>query len=164
IEMEHGAVLWNSCYPTCTSTTAVIQLTQQVASTFLSSPAYARYGGQPVLMEFGMETLSQAVDWNAVQAAFPSAIWIHRSASGFTKTQSGGAFAWLDSRSGSTIPPEYDSSGYLTNYYATAFTYPTKLTWGSNFKGFNDTLASWSPPGGRYVYPLCGQTWLKTFS
>jgi hypothetical protein len=36
------------------------------------------------------------------------------------------------------------------------------MTWGAGYKGFNDTLASWSL--NRIVGQQCGQTWLQTFA
>jgi hypothetical protein len=96
VEVEHGAVLWNSCFPGCSATTAVTQLFTQVANDFFSSPAYFRISGRPVMREFAMETLSQAVDWNAVQAAVPgNPLIIHRNLGGFSVTQSGGAYGWM---------------------------------------------------------------------
>ncbi len=164
VELEHGAVLWNSCYPGCDVTTAVIQLTGQIEQRFFASSAYLRRQGRPVMMEFGMEVLPAAVDWSKVQAAYPEIIWIHRNSTGFTRTQSGGAFGWFDSRTTDQLTAGYDSSSYLDSFYKAAAGYPKLLTYGSAFKGFDDTLASWSPPGGRHIYQSCGQTWLKAFA
>jgi hypothetical protein len=164
IELEHGAVLWNSCYSTCDVTTAVIQLTDQVAQRFFSSPAYLRQQGRPVMMEFGMEVLPAAVDWSKVQAAHPEILWIHRNPTGFSQTKSGGGFGWFDSRTTSNLPAGYDSSSYLDYFYKVAGRFPQLLTYGSVFKGFDDALASWSPAGGRHIYQSCGQTWLKSFA
>ena len=142
-EIEHGAVLWDSCYPGCTATTAVIQLATYVAQTFFPSPAYYQINGRPVLMEFAMEVLPTAVDWNAVAAAVPgNPIFIHRNKSGFSAPLSSGSFAWMDTPT--TPPPGYDGSSYLSDFYKFATQHAsTEYTWGSVFKGFNDTLASW---------------------
>jgi hypothetical protein len=35
---------------------------------------------------------------------------------------------------------------------------------GAVFKGFDDKLASWSPPPGRINDQQCGKTWLQTFT
>jgi hypothetical protein len=51
----------------------------------------------------------------------------------------------------------------LNHFYETARQYSKMETYGSVYKGFNDTLASWSPPGGKHIDQLCGQTWLRTF-
>jgi hypothetical protein len=140
-------------------------LTDQVAQTFFSSPAYVREQGRPVMMEFGMEVLPNAVDWSKVQAAHPEILWIHRNPGGFSQTQSSGGFAWWDSRTPDKLTPGYDSTSYLDYFYKVAAGYPKLLTYGSVFKGFNDSLASWSPAGGpRQIYQSCGQTWLKTFA
>ncbi|MGE0404948.1 MAG: hypothetical protein AB7O65_01520, partial [Candidatus Korobacteraceae bacterium] len=164
IEIEHGAVKWHSCYPDCDATTAVIELTEEVAQRFFTSPAYIRHNGRPVVMEFGMENLASPVDWAKVQAAYPEIIWIHRNPPGYTRAKSGGAFAWWDSRTPDKLTAGYDSSSYLDYYYKVAAGYPQLLTYGSVFKGFDDSMASWSPPGGRRIYQSCGQTWLKSFA
>jgi hypothetical protein len=164
VEIEHGAVVWHSCYPDCTATEAVIQLATIVAQTFFSSPSYARTNERPVLMEFGMEVLGQPVDWEAVQAAVPgNPIWIHRNPTGYTKAKSGGAFSWLGNRTMDTYTPGWDGMSYMEYFYKTAAAYPAMQTYGSIYKGFNDTIASWAPPGGRHIDQNCGQTWLRTF-
>ena len=162
IEIEHGAVLWHSCYPTCDSTTAFIQLANSVASLFYSSPAYVKLNGQPVLMEFGMELVS--VDWTRVAAALPGIIILHRNTGGFTQAGSGGGFAWNSPDTLATEPAGYDGTSYLIDFYKKAAKYPSLQTYGSVYKGFNDTLASWAPPGGRHIEQNCGQTWLRTFN
>jgi len=163
-EIEHGAVLWDSCYPGCTATTAVIQLSTYVAQTFFPSPAYYRINGRPVLMEFAMEVLPTAVDWNAVTAAVPgNPLFIHRNTGGFGTPDSSGSFAWMNTPT--TPPPGYDGSSYLSDFYKFATQHAAaEYAWGSVFKGFDDTLASWAPPGGRHIPQNCGQTWLTSFA
>jgi hypothetical protein len=51
---------------------------------------------------------------------------------------------------------------YLTNFYNAAMKAPQQMSWGAGYKGFNDTLASWTL--NRVVGQQCGQTWLQTFS
>ncbi len=162
VEIEHGAVLWDSCYPGCSSTDAVIQTATLVSRAFFSSPSYARSHGRPVLMEFGMETIPGNIDWSKVKEQTPgNAIWIHRSASGFKKAKSGGAFSWLQNQPKSKKTPGWDGSSYLQAFYQAAKGEHGMLAYGSVYKGFDDALASWS--GGKQIDQNCGQTWLKTF-
>jgi hypothetical protein len=51
---------------------------------------------------------------------------------------------------------------YLTKFYDTAMRLPGQQSWGAAYKGFNDTLASWTLK--RVLGQQCGQTWLQTFS
>lgn len=163
IEIEHGAVLWDSCYPTCDATTAFINLANSVAQTFYSSPAYVQIGGRPVLVEFNMAAFT--IDWNQVAASVTgNPIIVHYNPPGLTTTATGGAFAWLDPKTLDQEPVGYDGSAYLNYFYQQAAKYPGEHVFGSIYKGFNDTLASWAPVGGRHIEQNCGQTWLKTFS
>ncbi len=166
VEVEHGAVQWNSCYPGCSSTTAVIQLLTRVASDFFGSPAYFRIGGRPVVREFAMETLNGAVDWNAVQAQVPgNPLIIHRNLGGFGIAQSGGAYGWMEPKTVASEPANYDGTDELNWFYSNAVaTYPSMPAFGAVWKGFNDILASWAPAGGRHIEQNCGQTWLHTFA
>lgn len=166
VEVDKGAVEWDSCFSTCSATTAVIQLFTRLAGDFFSSPAYFRIGGRPVLREFGMETLSQSVDWNAVQAQVPgNPLIIHRNLGGFATAQSGGAFGWMEPKTLSNEPPNYDGTDELYWFYSNAVaTYPSMPAFGAVWKGFNDILAGWAPPGGRHIEQNCGQTWLHTFA
>ncbi len=176
VEVEHGAVLWDSCYPTCNATTAVIQLFTRMAGDFFSSPAYVRIAGRPVVREFGMETIPfpsgqtdptwNVVDWNAVQAQVPgNPLIIHRNVGGFSIAQSGGAFGWMEPKTLALEPPNYDGTDELVWFYSHAVSqYATMPAFGAVWKGFNDTLADWAPPGGRHIEQNCGQTWLRTFA
>ncbi|MGZ4811936.1 MAG: hypothetical protein ACXVZI_04140 [Terriglobales bacterium] len=166
VEVDKGAVEWDSCFSTCSATTAVIQLFTRLAGDIFSSPAYFRIGGRPVLREFGMETLSQSVDWNAVQAQVPgNPLIIHRNLGGFGTAQSGGAFGWMEPKIVGNEPANYDGTDELYWFYSNAVaTYPSMPAFGAVWKGFNDILAGWAPPGGRHIEQNCGQTWLHTFA
>src|SRR5438067_12996835 len=54
------------------------------------------------------------------------------------------------------------SLSYLTYFYQTAQQYSRKLPVGTCYKGFDDTLASWT--ANRHMQQQCGQTWLATFN
>jgi hypothetical protein len=163
ISMDVGALRWHSpCFSagTCTAAQAITNQIKYLRQTYFSSPAYVKKNGRPYLAEFGMSAYSP--DWNAVQAANPDILMIHRNSSGWGVASSAGAFSWLATKT--TDYQIYESLPYLIGFYSTAASHPTKLSIGSTFKGFNDVIASWAPPGGRHVAQLCGKTWLDTWA
>jgi hypothetical protein len=176
VEVEHGAVLWDSCYPGCNATTAVIQLFTRVANDFFSSPAYARMGGRPLVREFAMEVIPlpsgqintswNVVDWNAVQAQVPgNPLVIHRNLGGFSMAQSGGAYGWMEPKTLANEPANYDGTDELNWFYSNhVASYSAMPAFGAVWKGFNDIQADWAPPGGRHIEQNCGQSWLRTFA
>ncbi len=129
--------------------------------TFMQSPAYMRRNSRPVVFFFGFE--GQAADLNVVKSSLTfNPLFIMRNSGGFSASMSDGSFGWL-----APLTSGYDSYmslPYLDNFYSTAVRYPGDLTFGSGFKGFNDTLASWAPPGGRHIQQYCGQTWISSFA
>jgi PKD repeat protein len=130
-----------------------------VYSTFEPSPAYMRKDGRPVIFFFGVEAYS--IDWNRVRAeVLGNPLFIFRNSGGFTKPQSNGGYAWLAPQ---TDPPaNYMSLGYLDSFYNTALKYPQLETFGSAFKGFDDSLAAWGKK--RKILQFCGQTWLSSMA
>lgn len=128
-------------------------------NTFESSPAYMLRDGRPVVFFFGVEAIT--IDWNAVRAAvLGNPLFIFRNSGAFTKPQTNGGFAWLQDQT--TVTPNYMSLGYLDNFYSTALKYPQQHTFGSGFKGFDDSLASWGKQ--RKILQFCGQTWLASLA
>jgi hypothetical protein len=154
--IDQGAIKWYSCYPGCTATQAMLQLTQYAATAFFNSPAYMRINGRPVLTNFDLD-LHYAIDWNYVAANTPgNPIFLFQNNGGFTHLLSSGSYSW--------VMPTASNYGldYLGSFYSTGMQYPAELTVGAMYKGFNDTLASWS--GNRIMSQQCGQTWLQTFA
>jgi PKD repeat protein len=130
-------------------------------ATFASSPAYMRRGGSPVIFFFGLETLSTPINWDVVRASvLGNPLFIFRNSGAFTKPQTNGGFAWLQNQT--TVTDGYMSLGYLDNFYSTALKYPALESFGSGFKGFDDTLAAWSK--NRKIRQYCGQTWLASMA
>jgi hypothetical protein len=127
---------------------------------FMQSKSYMRQDGRPVIFFFGFE--GQNVDIAAIKSALTfNPVFVFRNSGGFTKSMSDGGFSWLDPMTSGY--DSYMSLPYLDNFYTTGLKYPVQAMYGSGFKGFNDTIASWAPPGGRHVPQFCGQTWLKSF-
>jgi PKD repeat protein len=145
--------------------TAGCDLNQQVISdlnyaynNFETSPAYIRIAGRPVILFFGLEQYS--LDWNTIRAGvLGNPLFIFRNAGAFTKPQTNGGFSWVNIN---TSNPDDIALSYLDNFYLTGLSYPLEQTFGTGYKGFNDTLAAWS--ANRIMNQNCGQTWLKTWA
>lgn len=173
VEIDVGAIKWHSCYPTCSATTAVINLFTAANTAFFSSSAILKNNGRPLLMEFGFETLTlpsgaaagwNVVDWNAVQAQTPGNLaLIHRNLGGYSKAQSTGAFVWMEPKSLTNYVAGFDDTADLNWFYSNSVkSYPTMPAYGAVWKGFDDTLAGWS--ADRHIDQNCGKTWLNTFA
>lgn len=147
----------------CANTTGC-DLTQQVISdidyanaTYFSSPAYMRANGRPLLFFFGLEAYPQ-IDWNAVkQSALGNALFIFRNSVAYSYVATDGGFSWI----GLGDPLSFGPS-YLDNFYQLAQQNPAMQTFGSAYKGFNDTLAAWGR--NRIMDQNCGQAWLQSLA
>jgi hypothetical protein len=133
----------------------LIQLMQYVEKTYFPSSAYMTIGGQPVVTNFNID-LQYQIDWSAVNAALTKAPrYLFQNDDGFSHTLSDGSYSWV-------MPTAGDYGlGYLQNFYSTGMAFSNLETVGATYKGFNDTLASWSTD--RVMGQQCGQTWLQTF-
>jgi Glycosyl hydrolase family 71 len=155
IMVDKGAISLSACSG-CTPEQTLINQVQYIEQTYIPSPAYMRINGRPVITNFDID-LHYTIDWNAVQAATstnPDFIFQH--AAGFTHVLSGGSYAWVEPNS-----TDYGMS-YLNKFYTAGLAAPTEYTISGAYKGFNDTLASWSLD--RIMGQQCGQTWLQTFA
>jgi hypothetical protein len=163
ISIDTGSLRWHSpclAAKTCTVEQAITKQIAYLRTTYFLSPNYTKNNGRPVIAEFGMSEWNP--NWTTVQNANPDVVILHRNSGGFTVPSSGGAYSWLATQT--TNYDAYESLPYMNNFYAVSANNLTKLSVGSVFKGFNDTIASWSPVGGRHVASLCGQTWLDTWN
>jgi hypothetical protein len=154
IMVDKGAIQWNSCSG-CNPQQALIKQIQYVEDTYFPSPSYMRINGKPVITNFDLD-LHFTLDWNAVNAAVGGTpLYIFQHSEGFTHALSGGSYAWVE-------PTTNDfANSYLTKFYTAGQAVPQEETIGGAYKGFNDTLASWSMK--RIMSQQCGQTWLGTF-
>jgi hypothetical protein len=84
-------------------------------------------------------------------------LFVFRNKSGFGYSYSDGAFSWI----GLPTTTDLTGFGYLDDFYSLIPTYSAKLAVGSAWKGFNDTVASWTK--NRIVSQQCGTLWLDTF-
>jgi hypothetical protein len=154
IMVDAGAIGTNSSDGSPQQT--LTQLLQYVEQTYFPSSAYMTINNQPVVTEFNVD-LQYSVNWGAVSAALPTPPrFLFQDNEGFTQAMSDGSFSWV-------MPQIGDFGlGYLSNFYNTGLAFSNLETVGATYKGFNDTLASWS--SDRVMNQQCGQTWLQTFS
>lgn len=155
ILIDKGALGLSAC-DGCTPQQTLINQVQYVEQNYIPSPAYMRINGRPVITNFDID-LHYTIDWDAVRAASstnPDFIFQH--AAGFTHTDSGGSYAWVKADS-----TDFGMS-YLNKFYSAGLANPSEYTLAGAYKGFDDTLASWSLD--RIMGQQCGQTWLQTFA
>jgi PKD repeat protein len=142
----------------CDLNQQVISDLNYIYTNYESSPAYIRISGRPAILFFGLEKYS--LDWNSIRAGvLGNPLFIFRNSSAFRKPQTDGGFSWV---SINTSNSDDIALSYLDNFYLTGLSYPLQQTFGTAFKGFNDTLAGWS--ANRIMNQNCGQTWLKTWA
>lgn len=123
---------------------------------YFQSPNYLRVGGRPVVYVF--DNIS-GIDWTTVQAqAAGNPMFIFRNKSGFSPSYSEGAFSWIG------FPSSTDTTGlgYLDGFYGTSLSYTAKVSTGSGWKGFNDTVASWTQ--NRIIPQNCGNLWMDSLA
>jgi hypothetical protein len=158
--MEDGGAL-NSCHSTsgCDLTGKLISDLKYAYNTFEGSPAYMRIAGRPAVFFFDPDRFG-TLDWASVVSSVPgNPVLIFQNSGGFTHPQSGGSISWVMIN---TSNANDWMQSYLDNFYNAAVGAQQEHAFGATYKGFNDTLASWSAQ--RIVNQNCGQTWLSTFS
>jgi hypothetical protein len=142
----------------CEVTNQLISDLTYVASQYESSPAYMHFNGRPVVFFFGVDAFY--IDWSRVTASIPgNPLLIFQGNSAFTRNPSEGGFSWVNINSNNPFDPELSSQD---SFYAAAQQAGGRVAFGSAYKGFNDTLATWG--SNRVIDQHCGQTWLQTFS
>jgi hypothetical protein len=142
----------------CDVTDQLISDLTYVASQYESSPAYMRMNGRPVVFFFFVD--AYYIDWSRVIASIPgNPLLIFQGPDGLTRKLSDGGFSWVLINSNDPFDPELAAQD---TFYQAAQQAPGRLVFGSAYKGFNDTLATWGT--NRVVHQRCGQTWLQTFS
>ncbi|MCU1311505.1 MAG: hypothetical protein JWO20_2630 [Candidatus Angelobacter sp.] len=118
---------------------------------------YLRMNGRPVVFIFDQNITG--IDWAKAQAGSPgNPLFIFRNRAGFSYSYSNGGFSWI----GFPSSTDLTGLGYLDTFYQTAATYSTKVTTGSAWKGFNDTVASWTK--NRIIPQACGTLWISSLA
>jgi len=122
---------------------------------FFNSSNYLRVNGRPVVLFFDGEIAG--LDWASVEASIADQpMFVFRNSSGFWHEASSGAFSWI----GTSTSDDPSGLAHLNTFYKTAQSETSKLVIGSTWKGFDDSIASWSK--NRKVPQRCGKTWLDT--
>ena len=158
--MEDGGAL-QGCAKTagCDLTSQLISDLTYIHDNFQNSSHYITANGRPIVLFFNVERYGK-IDWTRVKSSVPgNPMLIEQNSSGFTYTASSGSFAWVMINSSNRNDIE---TSYLDGFYSTGLKYPAELTLGTAYKGFNDTIASWS--ANRVMNQNCGQTWLATMA
>ena len=142
----------------CDVTDQLIADLTYIASQYESSPAYMRINGRPVVFFFFVD--AYYIDWNRVASSTPgNPLLIFQGPDGLTRKISDGGFSWVLINSNNPFDPELAAQD---TFYQAAQQASGRLVFGSAYKGFNDTLATWGT--NRVIQQNCGQTWLQTFS
>jgi hypothetical protein len=159
--IDQGAIEWFSCYPTCSATQAVLNLISFARQQgYFSSPAAIRNSdGKTIVTQFGMESYN--VNWSTIESQNTDLEWIFENAGAFTNSYTVGAYGWLSPRN--PLQQGYEGLDYTQYFLQIAAQHPGKLNWASTWKGFNDIVANWAPPGGRHIQQLCGKTWVDSW-
>jgi hypothetical protein len=140
-------------------TAAVIDQLNYVAKTYAGSASYIRWNGRPVVFFFGVENLP--VDWDKVRDNVQgNPVFVFENSAGFARPQSNGAFSWVMPNKVSDKDPI--AMNYLHAFYDAGQQHRDQLVVGATYKGFDDTVASWS--ADRHINQQCGQTWLQSFA
>jgi PKD domain len=157
--MEDGGALFDSAVSNhCDVTDQLLTDLNYIATQFETSSAYSHINGRPVVFFFGVDTYY--IDWNRVVANAPNhPLLLFRGTGGLQGNIADGGFQWVDLNLKDPFDTELAAQD---QFYSAAVANPDRVSFGSAYKGFNDTLAAWSTD--RFIHPSCGQTWQATFS
>ena len=154
LSIDKGSV--HNCPGDCTS--ELITVMNYAAQKYENSPAYLRANGRPAVFFFGLEQAN--VDWQRVRSSVQgSPLLFFRNSGAFKRTEADGAYSWMAPES--VKPGDPLGLEYLQRFDRMAQG-SDKLVVISAYKGFDDSIASWSKH--RQIPQDCGQTWLQTFA
>lgn len=147
------------------NTGVVLNAMARINTRYFPDSAYLTSGGKLVVGDFGCTdpTLGSAVDWAAVQSAYPNVSFIHlddaAGSDGFAIANSGGSFVWVST---SSITSNADISK-LDSFYPRAVSRSSQIAMGGVWSQFNsDPYAPWN--GKIYLQGQNGETWLSTWA
>ncbi len=160
--IDEGAIKWFSCYPNCSATTALLNLISYARQKgyFSSNAAIRDSDGKTIVTQFGMEAYS--INWSTIESQNSDLEWVFENAGAFSNAYTIGAYGWLSPKN--PLQQGYEGLDYTQYFLHIASEYPSKKNWASTWKGFNDVVASWAPPGGRHIQQLCGKTWMDSWA
>lgn len=161
---DAGALVAAAKANACDVTAQLIRDLEYINTQFVPSPAYTRVNGRPVIFFFGVD--AYYIDWSRVLASVANnPLFVFRGIDGLTRSEAAGGFQWQDINADPfrpASPNPFDPSLGAQNAFYTQAKASRRLTVGSTYQGFNDTLAPWGID--RFVHQRCGQTWLDTFN
>ncbi len=159
--IDQGTIEWHSCYPSCSATQALLNIIAFARQKgYFNSPAAIKNSdGNSVVLQFGMEAYS--INWSTIEHDNPDLEWVFENAGAFTNSYTIGAYGWLSPKN--PLQQGYEGLDYTQYFLRIAGQHTSKKNWASTWKGFNDVVASWAPPGGRHIQQLCGKTWLDSW-
>jgi hypothetical protein len=159
--IDQGSIEWFSCYPSCSATQALLNIISYARKQgYFSSPAAIKNSdGKVIVLQFGMEAYD--INWTTIEKDNTDLEWIFENAGAFTNQYTIGAYGWLSPKD----PQQdgYEGLDYTQNFLKIAGENQKKKNWASTWKGFDDVVASWAPPGGRHIQQLCGKTWMDSW-
>ncbi len=160
--IDQGAIEWFSCYPNCSATQALLNIIAFARQKgYFSSPVAIRNtDGKTIVTQFGMEAYN--INWTTIENQNPDLEWVFENAGAFTNSYDIGAYGWLSPKN--PLQQGYEGLDYTQHFLEIADEHPSKKNWASTWKGFNDVVANWAPPGGRHIQQLCGKTWLDSWA
>ena len=160
--IDQGALEWFSCYPHCSATQALLNSISfaRQQGYFSSSAAIHASNGKALVLQFGMEAYN--INWSTIESQNTDLEWVFENAGAFTNSDSVGAYGWLSPKN--PLQQGYEGLDYTQYFERIAGEHSSKLNWASTWKGFNDVVANWAPPGGRHIQQLCGKTWVDSWS
>jgi hypothetical protein len=160
--IDQGAIEWFSCYPNCSATQALLNIISYARGHgYFSSPAAIHNSdGKVIVLQFGMEAYD--INWTTIENQNTDLEWIFENAGAFTNQYTIGAYGWLSPKD--PLQQGYEGLDYTQYFLQIAGQHQSKRNWASTWKGFNDEVANWAPPGGRHIQQLCGKTWLDSWS
>ena len=159
--IDEGAVKWFSCYPSCSATQALLDIISYARQKgYFSSPAAIKNSdGKTIVLQFGMEAYN--INWSTIESQNTDLDWIFENASAFTDQYTVGAYGWLSPKN--PLQQGYEGLDFTQYFLQIADQHESKKNWASTWKGFDDVVASWAPPGGRHIQQLCGKTWMDSW-
>ena len=142
----------------CDVTDQLISDLTYVAAQYESSSAYMHMNGRPVVFFFGVDAFY--IDWKRVASSIPgNPLLIFQGPNAFTRSISDGGFSWIAINSNNPFDTQLPAQDA---FYKAAQAVPARLSFGSAYKGFNDTLAMWGT--NRLIDQHCGEAWMQSLS
>ena len=159
--IDQGAIEWFSCYPSCSATTGAaehhrLRATEGILQ-LVGRHSQQRWQDRRLPVRHG--SLQHQLDDDREPEPRPGLDLRERRR--LHQQYTIGAYGWLSPKD--PLQQGYEGLDYTQYFLQIAGEHPTKKNWASTWKGFNDVVANWAPPGGRHIQQLCGKTWIDSW-